>query len=202
MAELNSFIKIDRLQPKTAKYLSKLSLGSEVPANCSVALLHITSVPDAEKALDILLTSANVTPNVCVFDGRGGWLGIHAVLADELHIAIEQVMNELNLSFSTTKQAKPPSHQLISKITKEHADIIGKRCKGHKITAGDSLMIVDVIPAVHTLVAVNEAEKNADIEVVDYKITGSSGRLYLSGCDTNVRCALGIVVGLFAPSSS
>jgi hypothetical protein len=37
--------------------------------------------------------------------------------------------------------------------------------------------------------ATNEAEKATDIKVVDYRMIGATGRVYLSGKEANVRAA-------------
>jgi hypothetical protein len=37
------------------------------------------------------------------------------------------------------------------------------------------------------VLATNEAEKTADIKVIDYRMFGSTGRVYLSGAESDVR---------------
>ena len=38
-------------------------------------------------------------------------------------------------------------------------------------------------PAAYAILAANEAEKAADIKVVDYRMIGATGRVYLSGAE-------------------
>ena len=47
----------------------------------------------------------------------------------------------------------------------------------------------DVPPAAYAILATNEAEKAADIKVVDYRMIGATGRVYLSGTEADVRQA-------------
>ncbi len=42
-------------------------------------------------------------------------------------------------------------------------------------------------PASYAILATNEAEKTADIKVIDYRMFGATGRVYLSGEESNVR---------------
>jgi microcompartment protein CcmL/EutN len=44
-------------------------------------------------------------------------------------------------------------------------------------------------PASYAILAVNEAEKAARIKVVDYRMIGATGRVYLTGTEADVRTA-------------
>ena len=49
------------------------------------------------------------------------------------------------------------------------------------ILPGESLFVLEMQPAAYAILAANEAEKAADIKVVDYRMMGATGRVYLSG---------------------
>jgi len=51
------------------------------------------------------------------------------------------------------------------------------------------LFVLEVQPASYAILATNEAEKAADIKVVDYRMIGATGRVYLSGTEADVRQA-------------
>ena len=57
------------------------------------------------------------------------------------------------------------------------------------ILPGESLYILEVQPASYAILATNEAEKATNIKVVDYRMIGATGRVYLSGKEANVRAA-------------
>ena len=44
-------------------------------------------------------------------------------------------------------------------------------------------------PAAYAILAANEAEKAADIKIVDYRMMGATGRVYLSGAESDIRMA-------------
>jgi hypothetical protein len=44
-------------------------------------------------------------------------------------------------------------------------------------------------PAAYAILAANEAEKAATVKVVDYRMMGATGRVYLSGEESNIRAA-------------
>jgi hypothetical protein len=52
---------------------------------------------------------------------------------------------------------------------------------GMMLVAGESLYILEVEPAAYAAYAANEAEKAAEINVVDVRMTGAFGRVYLGG---------------------
>ena len=49
--------------------------------------------------------------------------------------------------------------------------------------------MLEMRPASYAILAANEAEKAARIKLVDYRMTGATGRLYLSGAEADVRQA-------------
>jgi microcompartment protein CcmL/EutN len=55
------------------------------------------------------------------------------------------------------------------------------------ILGGETLYVLETEPAAYAILACNEAEKAANIKVVDYRMIGATGRLYLSGPDAEVR---------------
>ena len=57
------------------------------------------------------------------------------------------------------------------------------------VLPGESLFVFEMQPASYSILAVNEAEKAADIKVVDYRMIGATGRVYLSGPESDVRAA-------------
>jgi microcompartment protein CcmL/EutN len=52
-----------------------------------------------------------------------------------------------------------------------------------------SMFLLEVAPAANALLAANEAEKAADITLIDCRFMGASGRLYVSGTESAVRAA-------------
>ena len=59
------------------------------------------------------------------------------------------------------------------------------------LVAGESLYILEVEPAGYAAFAANEAEKAAEINVVDVRMTGAFGRVYLGRRAARHRRGLG-----------
>ena len=66
---------------------------------------------------------------------------------------------------------------------------INRNKLGSMILAGETLFVLETQPAAYAILACNEAEKAANIKIVDYRMIGATGRLYLSGTESEVRAA-------------
>ena len=71
----------------------------------------------------------------------------------------------------------------------QHAFLINRNKLGSMALAGESLFVLEMQPASYAILAANEAEKAARIKVVDYRMIGATGRVYLSGSEADVRQA-------------
>ena len=57
------------------------------------------------------------------------------------------------------------------------------------VLGGESVYLLECQPAAYAILACNEAEKAADIKVIDMRMFGANGRLYLAGTEADVRNA-------------
>jgi hypothetical protein len=67
-----------------------------------------------------------------------------------------------------------------------HAMIIDKIRFGAMIEPGVSLLVMETEPAAYIALAANEAEKAADVRLVDFTPFGAFGRLYLAGTEAEI----------------
>ncbi len=89
----------------------------------------------------------------------------------------------------TTVKPEILSSLLISNVDPFQAQLINKTAFGGLLLAGQTLCVLEVMPAAYIVLAANEAEKAANITLVNYTPRGRSGRLYFSGSDAEVRQA-------------
>ena len=59
--------------------------------------------------------------------------------------------------------------------------LINRTRHGNMILPGQSLFTLEVAPAAYAAFAANEAEKSADINILEIRAFGSFGRIYLGG---------------------
>ncbi|HET7901574.1 MAG TPA: BMC domain-containing protein, partial [Candidatus Nanopelagicales bacterium] len=72
---------------------------------------------------------------------------------------------------------------------RQHAFLINRNKIGSMALPGESLFVLEMAPASSAILATNEAEKAAAIKVVDYRMIGATGRVYLAGKEGDVRQA-------------
>ena len=188
MAELRSFIFIDRLQPQTMCCLGTWVKGSLPRASMAAQIIEVAPGIDIEPLTDVALKHAEVQAGVLVVERQFGYLEFHGETG-AVKAAADAVLDDLGV---TRDQAIKPTilaSKIISSIDPQHAFLINRNKIGSMALPGDSLFVLEVQPASYAILATNEAEKAADIKVVDYRMIGATGRVYLAGKEADVRQA-------------
>ncbi|MFM7247429.1 MAG: BMC domain-containing protein, partial [Actinomycetota bacterium] len=95
----------------------------------------------------------------------------------------------LDLSEQDSVKPKILARKVISRVDGQHAFLINRNKVGSMLLPGESLFVLEVQPASYAILATNEAEKAARVKVIDYRMIGATGRVYLSGDEADVRAA-------------
>ena len=189
MAELRSFIFIDQLQPQTMCYLGTWIRGRLPRSNMAAQVIEISPGLDIEPLTDVALKSTDVQAGILVVERQFGYLEVHSRSTAAVVSAGAAVLDALG---STPQDAVRPeilASELISRIDHQHAFLINRNKIGSMALPGESLFVLEMQPASYAILATNEAEKAARIKVVDYRMIGATGRVYLTGVEADVRAA-------------
>jgi ethanolamine utilization microcompartment shell protein EutS len=199
MAQLRSFIFLDRLQPQTMCYLGSWVRGSLPRSDVAAQIIEVAPGLDIEALTDVALKHANVRVGVLVVERQFGYLQMHGS-TDEVLAASSAVLESLG---ATQRDAMVPevlAAKIIPKLDPQHAFLINRNKIGSMALPGESLFVLEMQPASYAILATNEAEKASRIKVVDYRMIGATGRVYLSGNEADVRqaaeAAEGVLRGL------
>ncbi len=103
--------------------------------------------------------------------------------------AAAAVLDVLDASAVAAMAPTVLASQIVSRIDAQHAFLINRNKVGSMALAGETLFVLEMQPASYAILATNEAEKAADIKVVDYRMIGATGRVYLTGREGDVRAA-------------
>lgn len=188
MAELRSFIFIDRLQPQTMSYLGTWIKGTLPRAGAAAQVIEVAPGLDIEALTDVALKNASVEAGILVVERQFGYLEFHGG-TDEVQAAAEAVLAALGAGPESATQPSVLASRLITSIDPQHAFLINRNKIGSMVLAGETLFVLEVQPASYAILAANEAEKAADVKVVDYRMIGATGRVYLSGSESDMRTA-------------
>lgn len=189
MADLRSSIFIDKLQPQTMCYLGTFVRGSLPRTNMAAQIIEIAPGLDIEPLTDIALKEANVKAGVLVVERQFGYLEIHSHSTAAVRQSAGAVMSALNATESDARAPEVLASKIITNIDHEHAFLVNRNKSGSMLLPGDSLFVMEMQPASYAILAVNEAEKSSPIKVVDYRMMGATGRVYLAGNEDSVRTA-------------
>jgi len=188
VAELRSFIFIDQLQPQTMCYLGSWIKGSLPRSNMAALIIEVAPGLDVEPLTNIALKHARVQAGMLVVERQFGYLEIHGPTA-QVRAAGAAVLEALGAHESDATKPQILASEIVTMLDPQHAFLINRNKGGSMALPGESLFVLEVQPASYAILATNEAEKAAHIKVVDYRMIGATGRVYLSGSEADVRQA-------------
>jgi hypothetical protein len=189
MATLRSYTFLDSLQPQLAADICTTCRGYfPVPG---VASLFVEIAPGMaiHGLLDRALKATRATPATIVVERAYGMLEVHHEDKGEVLSAGEAILEELGVSAEQRIKPKVVSNTIIRSIEPMHAMIVDKIRFGSMIEPGQSLLIMECQPAAYIALAANEAEKAADVKLVDITPFGAFGRLYMAGTEAEIDSA-------------
>lgn len=189
MATLRSFIFIDQLQPQTMCYLGTWIRGSLPRTNMAAQIIEVAPGLDIEPLTDTALKEAEVRGGILVVERQFGYLEFHSRSTSAVKAAAQAVLRALKVSEGDAMRPKILASKIVTRIDPMHAFLINRNKGGSMILGGETLFVLETEPAAYAILAANEAEKAANIKIVDYRMIGATGRLYLSGSEAEVRAA-------------
>jgi microcompartment protein CcmL/EutN len=81
------------------------------------------------------------------------------------------------------------SDQVIRSVEAYQAQLINRNRQGMMLIPGQSLFILETEPAAWVVAAANEAEKAANVNLINLRPFGAFGRLWMSGTEAEIDCA-------------
>lgn len=188
MAELRSFIFLDRLQPQTMCYLGTWVRGSLPRADHAAQIIEVAPGLDIEPLTDVALKHADVGAGILFVERQFGYLEMHG-LPSSVRSAADAVLHQLGATAASATRPQVLASRIVPKIDRQHAFLINRNKIGSMALPGQSMFVLEMQPASYAILAANEAEKSARITLVDYRMAGATGRLYLTGTESEVRAA-------------
>lgn len=189
MTELRAFIFIDQLQPQTLAYTATWMRGTLPRARMAAQIIEIAPGLDVEALTDIALKSAEVRAGFLVVERQFGTLQFHAYSTAEVQAAADAVLHAMGKARDEAEKPKIMASKIVTRLDDQHAFLMNRNKTGSMVLGGESVYLLECQPAAYAILACNEAEKEADIKVIDMRMIGANGRLYLAGTEADVRNA-------------
>jgi hypothetical protein len=187
MAELRSFIFIDQMQPQTLCYMASWMRGRLPRTNMAAQIIEVAPGLDIEALTDVALKHAEVGGGMLVVERQFGYLEFHSRSTSSVKAAARAVLDELGADEGDAVKPQILAAKIVTRIDPVHAFLINRNKMGSMILPGESLFVLEMQPASYAILAANEAEKAAEIKLVDYRMIGATGRVYLSGEESDLR---------------
>lgn len=200
MVDLRSYVFLDSLQPQYAAFMGTVAQGFLPIADMASLWIEISPGIEINRITDIALKSTRVTPGMQIVERLYGLLEIHSDSQADVRQAGGAVLETLELKEDDRWKPRILSSQVIRRLDDHQAQLINRMRHGNMIIPGQTLYVMEVQPAAYASLAANEAEKAADINILEVRAFGSFGRVYLGGeerdIDVGYRAAVGSIEGV------
>lgn len=193
MSELRVYLKIESLRRQFAAYMgSPLRGRGYIPLEGTHSLIiEIAPALAIHRVIDLALKSVpDVEPGILYVERQYGILELHAMDMDALDAAGQAILD--GIGAKATDQLRPEVlyTDIVEAVTDQHAVILNRNRDASMILPDESLLLVEMRPALFAAVAANEAERVAPgLTLVDCQMIGASGRIFLSGATADAERA-------------
>ncbi len=203
--DLRTYVFLDNIQAQYAAFLGTVAQGFLPVAGMASLYVEISPGIEINRITDVALKSTQVKPGMQIVERVYGLLEIHSESQADVRQAGQAILDALELTEEDRKKPTIASSQEIRHVDDHQTQLINRMRHGNMIIAGQTLYIMEVEPAGYAALAANEAEKAADINILEVRVFGSFGRMYLGGEERDIevgyRAAMAAIEGVTGKSS-
>ena len=184
--ELRSYVFLDSLQLQHAAFLGTVARGFlPLPGDASL-WIEISPGIEINRITDVALKAVEVKPGMQIVERLYGLLEVHSSNQADVRAAGAAIVEALELKEEDRLKPRVVSSQIIRNIDPHQVQLINRMRHGHMILAGQTLYVMEVQPAAYAALAANEAEKRAELNILEVTAFGSFGRVYLGGSERDI----------------
>ncbi len=198
--ELRSYAFLDSLQPQYAAFLGTVAQGFLPLAGDASLFVEVAPGIEINRLTDVALKATTVKPGMQIIERYFGVLEVHSPDQAETRAAGQAILDSIDHVESDRIKPRILSSQIVRRLDDHHAQLINRVRHGQMIIPGQTLYLLECEPAAYAALAANEAEKAAEINVLEVRAYGSMGRIYLGGeerdIDVGWRAAVASLEGL------
>ena len=184
--DLRSYVFLDSLQPQMAAFIGSTARGFLPLAGDASLWVEISPGIEINRITDVALKSTKVRPAVQVVERLFGLLEIHSSDQAEVRASGSAILDALGVRAEERWKPKIHSSQIIRRVDAHQTQLINRNRNGMMLIADQTLYVMEVAPAAYAVLAANEAEKAAEINIVEVRPFGSFGRVYLGGEERDI----------------
>jgi hypothetical protein len=188
--ELRVYLPIPDLGRQFAAYLgTPLRARGYPPIEGDHALIvEVAPGLAIERIIDLALKEVpEVEPGIHFVERQFGVLEVHAADADLVDKAGQAILNGIGAKPEDALRPRLNYVDVIEEVTDQHAVIVNRNREASMLLPGQTLLVVEVTPALFAAVAANAAERVApELTLVTVSMIGAAGRVYLAGSTPDI----------------
>lgn len=187
--ELRALTVLDSLQPQLTGFLQTVCSGFMPLEEEAALFLEIAPGIAINQLTDVALKATTCRPGMQIVERAYGMLEIHNRDKGQIEAAIDAILHEMGVRREDRLKPRVVSSQIITGIDGHQSQLINRMRHGDMIMSGQTLYILEVFPAAYAALAANEAEKAADVHLMEVVTFGAFGRLWLGGNEAEIKAA-------------
>jgi len=187
--ELRTYIFIDSLQPQLAQFIAKDNRAYDPSEYDSSIFLEIAPAMEIHAMIDLALKATRVRLTAVVTERQFGLMEIHHSDQGEVREAGSAVLAATGLKEEDRSNVNILTNKIIRGVEQDHAISFTGTSKGNMVLAGESVFILETTPAAYLALSCNEGLKAANVKLISIKPFGASGRLIMSGTESEIDSA-------------
>jgi hypothetical protein len=141
-----------------------------------------------ERIIDLALKEVpDVEPGIHFVERQFGVLEVHARDEALVERAGEAILEGIGARPEDALKPRLLYVDVIEDVTDQHAVIVNRNREASMLLPGQTLLVVEVTPALFAAFAANAAERVApDLTLVTVSMIGAAGRVYLAGATPDI----------------
>ena len=188
--ELRVYLPIPDLGRQFAAYLGTPLRARGYPAIEGDHALIVEVAPGLaiERIIDLALKEVpEVEPGIHFVERQFGVLEVHAADPKLVDKAGQAILAGIGAKAEDALRPRLNSVDVIEEVTDQHAVIVNRNREASMLLPGQTLLVVEVTPALFAAVAANAAERVApELTLVTVSMIGAAGRVYLAGSTPDI----------------
>ena len=188
--ELRVYLPIPDLGRQFAAYLgTPLRARGYPPIEGDHALIvEVAPGLAIERIIDLALKEVpEVEPGIHFVERQFGVLEVHAADPALVDKAGQAILAGIGATPEDALRPQLNYVDVIEEVTDQHAVIVNRNREASMLLPGQTLLVVEVTPALFAAVAANAAERVApELTLVTVSMIGAAGRVYLAGATADI----------------
>jgi len=204
MIELRTYVYIDSLQPQLAEYMATASQGFPPVPGDSCLWVEVSPGMAVHRVTDVALKAARVHLTQQVVERAFGSMVIHHRDQSDVREAGHVLLSRIGADASERQRCHIAWQETIRGMTPDHTVLINRQNNnGNMILPEQSMFILETEPAGYIIYAANQAEKAANISLIEARAVGAYGRLIIAGSEADVdEAAAAAIAAVENPAST